>query len=599
MIFTENIFMKKILSVLFFSIACSSFGQIIKGDMNGDGQLNISDVTQLVNTVIGKQEAQKISLDEGDPYKIDNRSITGTWRTTDGKTLVLNEDGTTNAGSGYTYSFLPNQGYLIILKDNGAFHTAYHVLNKTQDFILMNPIGTNDGLFYYTSANFVTAIKISDTSLKMKTGESYQLTITGEPEDAVIPNLKWTTSSSTIASVDETGKITAKKGGKATITATSVDNADMKVSCSVDITQLVTSVSMSESTLSMSVGDYYDALNATANPSTAQNKTLKWTSSNSAVVKIYDDFIKAIGVGTATITAAATDGSGKKATCKISVFEEAPKSITLTGETTIFYGESTQLTASISPATASSATIKWKSSNEEIATVDQTGKVTAKDKDGKTTITATIAGTNIVESSTMISVREDSPYEYVDLGLSVMWATCNIGASTPQEDGWILAWGDIEPKDSYSWETYFDTKDNGYSFAKYSITKKTRLDPDDDAATVLLGENWHIPTREEWQELIDNCVWVKSWYSYNSSYDSYGYIVYKKKDDSSNYTYSDPHIFLKFITNNRYTYDNYFWTSDLANQSIYAYQMSIRTSGTPDVSYSSRYIGSLIRPVHK
>lgn len=575
--------------------------EVIVGDMNDDNELNISDVTTMVSTILGKTSIRKIAVGGGDPYKIDNSYIIGTWRTTDGKTMSFNEDGTTNVGTGYKYSFLPNQGFLIILKADGSFACAYNVLNRSDDYILLNPIGTIDGLFYYTSANFVTAIKISDTSIKLKTGQTYQLSVIGDPEGAIIPSLKWTSSSTTVAAVDQTGKVTAKKGGKATITATSTENANMKVTCSVDITQLVTSVTISETALAMAVGEYYE-ISATANPSTAANKELKWTCSNTSVVKIYDDFIKAVGVGTANITVAATDGSGKKAICKVTVFDEAPKSITLNAPSTILYGESSQITATISPTSASSATIQWSSSDDKIATVDQKGNVTAGNEDGRVTITAKINGTTSIEGTAVITIKEDSQHDYVDLGLpsGTMWATCNLGATKPTEAGDCYAWGDVEPKIKYLWSTYFDTKDEGNSFIKYSITKTKILEAENDAATINWGEKWCMPTAEQWQELIDNCVWV---------YGGYGFYVYKKKDNSSSYSKNDIHIFIPY---SRYAYDtniNYnsyclYWSSSIASQSSEAITFNASYNKYDSTNYlecysTERYSGYGIRPVRK
>ena len=70
----------------------------------------------------------------------------------------------------------------------------------------------------------------------------------------------------------------------------------------------------------------------------------------------------------------------------------------------------------------------------------------------------------------------------VDLGLSVKWADMNIGAKKSEDFGWHLAWGETKPKDEYNWETYFDSE-----YSKYGTSKKTTLDPEDDAAHVNWG----------------------------------------------------------------------------------------------------------------
>ena len=102
-------------------------------------------------------------------------------------------------------------------------------------------------------------------------------------------------------------------------------------------------------------------------------------------------------------------------------------------------------------------------------------------------------------------VRKENYVEQVDLGLpsGIIWAACNLGASSPEEWGDYYAWGETEPKDRYSWDTYkFGTENN---LTKYNREDgKTILDPEDDAAHVALGGKWHIPTREQIQELLDN-----------------------------------------------------------------------------------------------
>lgn len=101
-------------------------------------------------------------------------------------------------------------------------------------------------------------------------------------------------------------------------------------------------------------------------------------------------------------------------------------------------------------------------------------------------------------------------HEYVDLGLSVKWATCNVGAANPEEVGGLFAWGETEPKSDYSYSTYkFSKNGSKGSYTKYSDNdNKTVLDPEDDVAHVKWGSNWRMPTWEEMQELIRECTWT-------------------------------------------------------------------------------------------
>ena len=95
--------------------------------------------------------------------------------------------------------------------------------------------------------------------------------------------------------------------------------------------------------------------------------------------------------------------------------------------------------------------------------------------------------------------------EVVDLGLSVKWANFNLGASKPEEVGYYYAYGELEPKDDYSWETYrFGPRE---ALTKYNAEDgKTSLLPEDDAAAVKLGGDWRMPTDSELNELFSDKV---------------------------------------------------------------------------------------------
>ena len=102
-------------------------------------------------------------------------------------------------------------------------------------------------------------------------------------------------------------------------------------------------------------------------------------------------------------------------------------------------------------------------------------------------------------------------HDYVDLGLpsGTLWATCNVGANSPEEYGDYFAWGETAPKDVYNWSTYqyYD----GSNLTKYTGSDGlTNLLPEDDAATANWGNGWRMPSDAEWQELLDNTtnIWT-------------------------------------------------------------------------------------------
>lgn len=118
-------------------------------------------------------------------------------------------------------------------------------------------------------------------------------------------------------------------------------------------------------------------------------------------------------------------------------------------------------------------------------------------------------------------IHKNNGHEFVDLGLSVKWATCNVGASSPEEYGNYFAWGETCPKKDYSWSTLkycnsiadplTDNKDN---FSKYNMNAdgiqdfKSLLDLDDDAAHINWGGSWRMPSNAEFNELINDCFWA-------------------------------------------------------------------------------------------
>lgn len=105
--------------------------------------------------------------------------------------------------------------------------------------------------------------------------------------------------------------------------------------------------------------------------------------------------------------------------------------------------------------------------------------------------------------------------EYVDLGLSVKWATFNLGATQPEEYGNYYAWGETETKDTYSEENYKWYIYSEGSLTKYndnssfgSVDNKVVLEELDDVSHLKLGGNWRMPTESEWTELLESCTWT-------------------------------------------------------------------------------------------
>ena len=118
-----------------------------------------------------------------------------------------------------------------------------------------------------------------------------------------------------------------------------------------------------------------------------------------------------------------------------------------------------------------------------------------------------------------VRAPQPSNHAYVDLGLpsGTLWATMNIGASSPEDYGDYFAWGETQPKDVYSWSTYKWCNGSSSKMTKYCtdssfgnngfVDNKTELDPEDDAATANWGPEWRTPTKEQEDELRNECIW--------------------------------------------------------------------------------------------
>ena len=191
-------------------------------------------------------------------------------------------------------------------------------------------------------------------------------------------------------------------------------------------------------------------------------------------------------------------------------------------------------------------------------------------------------------------------YTYVDLGLSVKWATFNVGASKPEEYGGYFAWGETQPKSTYDWSTYKYCNGSLSSLTKYNnkssygtVDNKTTLDLSDDAARANWGGSWRMPTDAELTELREQCTWT--WTTQNGVY---GYKVTSKKSG-----YTNKSIFLPSA--------GCCYGSSLDRAGSYGYYLSSSLStGSPDNAcvlyfdsdnvfrnYISRYCGQSVRPV--
>lgn len=235
----------------------------------------------------------------------------------------------------------------------------------------------------------VKKIKLNKTSVTMYTTQTYKLKATVSPSNASNKKVTWKSSDSKIAKVDSKGNVTALKKGKVTITCTAKDGSKKKATCKITVNKKVDvkSVKLNASAVKLVNGNS-TTLKATVSPSNASIKAVSWSSSNTKVATVDSKGkVKAVGKGTATITCKTSD-KGKKATCKVTVSPAKVTSITMAKTALVYPGKSVTLKVTVNPSNAENKSVKWTSSNSNIATVDSKGVVRGI-KSGTVNITCT------------------------------------------------------------------------------------------------------------------------------------------------------------------------------------------------------------------
>lgn len=182
----------------------------------------------------------------------------------------------------------------------------------------------------------------------------------------------------------------------------------------------------------------------------------------------------------------------------------------------------------------------------------------------------------------------------VDLGLSVKWATCNVGASNPEDYGDYYAWGETTTKSDYSLETYKWCKGTYNTMTKYctnsdygTVDNRTTLTSSDDVASVKWGSKWRMPTKEEMKELAEDCTWT--WTTQN------GVNGMKVTGPNGN------SIFLPAASYSHGTgpgRGGFYWSATLyENYSYVAYRLGFNSGGSDRSYWGHRYYGFTVRPV--
>ena len=352
-----------------------------------------------------------------------------------------------------------------------------------------------------------TSVSLSGTDATMYTGNTLQLTATVLPSTTSNPSVSWSSSNTSVATVSSNGLVTAKSAGNAVITAITTDGSNLSASCNVTVKQLATSISLNKTSETLYMGNTLQ-LTATVYPNSTSDKSVSWSSDNSAVATVSSDgLVTPISTGTATITVRTEDGSNLTAQCIVTVKQYATSISLSETDVTICTGNTLQLAATVSPSTTSNPSVTWSSSKTSVATVSSIGLVTAKST-GTAVITAKTAdGSNLSAScnvtvkqlSTSISLNKTSATLYLDQTVqltatvspsnatdkSVVWSSSDNSVATVTSTGLVTA---IAPGNAVITAT---TVDGSNLSATCAITVKayvTSLTLDQTDVTILEGD---------------------------------------------------------------------------------------------------------------
>ena len=285
----------------------------------------------------------------------------------------------------------------------------------------------------------VTSITLNKTSYTFTNNTPLQLTATVVPENATNKEVTWESTNPSTLVVDQNGKVipTTNSGG-GMIIARSKDGSEKTAICNITIDIPTTNISLDKSECTLFGKGDSITLNATIQPS-SMSQEVTWTSSNTNVATVDSTGkVTSVGIGNCVITATSTQSSSLKASCEITVEEVKVTSITLNKTSYTFTNNTPlQLTATVAPENATNKEVTWESSDENIAIVDDTGKVTpisngicsitARSKDGSEKTAVCNITINIGGSSTYKKgdINKDGKVNVNDLNYGLRGLTRN------------------------------------------------------------------------------------------------------------------------------------------------------------------------------
>lgn len=381
----------------------------------------------------------------------------------------------------------------IVVIDNSG--VAVGIANGTTNLVCKTVIGGYKASCKVTVKTAAESLLLNYHTNSIYTSQSFTLKATILPETATDKTVYWSSEDTNVATVNKNGKVTGVGRGTTVINCKTADGT-ITASCTVTVKKKV-----QVENVELYCGDdaNYTAktlyknqsfqLSAVVSPSNATFKNVKWTSSNEKVATVDSSgFVVAVGGGSAAIKCTSVDNPMVAASCAVTV-KVAATGVTLSSSSVkIYVGKTKTLTPTVSPADATNKSVKWRSLDTSIATVNKNGKVTAV-KAGTTYITATTANgkytakckvtvakivksTSVKLNKTSLTINDGKSYRLTETvspsnttDKTVIWSVSDSKIIKVSSDGKVTA---LKPGTAY---VYCKTKDTGKA-AKCKVTVK-------------------------------------------------------------------------------------------------------------------------------
>lgn len=257
----------------------------------------------------------------------------------------------------------------------------------------------------------VAGIELDRTSVSVTEGDVFALTATVNPDNATNRSVTWSSSDAAVATV-EAGVVTAVAPGSAIITATASNGLSAGCEVTVSAREIpVAGIELDQTYVSVTEGDVF-VLTATVSPDNATDRSVTWSSSDELVATVEAGVVTAVAPGHAMVSAIAANGL--EAVCEVVVLEKQPAvilatSISLDCESVEdFPGSVIALSATVLPAETTDKGVKWTSSDDNVATVDNNGLVTLQNVGTATITAATVDGSDLSARCTVTVIARES-----------------------------------------------------------------------------------------------------------------------------------------------------------------------------------------------